>query len=471
MAHDDSHDQRLLDRLRPHGQEHVLRFWAELTNSERTQLAAQIEALDLPLVERLFRHRDASDDYAALAARAEPPPAFRLNDRSPAISREAARRRGEEALAAGVVGAILVAGGQGTRLGFEHPKGMFPIGPVSDHSLFQILFEKLLAVSQRYGKRVPLYIMTSAATHEETVRYLAEHDYFGLPPQDVRLFEQGNLPAVDATTGKLLLETRSSLALSPDGHGGMLAALSTSGALDDMRLRGVEQLFYFQVDNPLVVMCDPLFLGYHLMSESELSTQAVAKTGPLDRVGNVVAIDGQVRIIEYSDLPDEFAKATNADGSLKLWAGNIAVHVFDRQFLARMADVPDSLPYHVARKTVAAIDESGEVATPRDTEKNAIKFERFIFDLLPSARRSIVMEVDGAETFAPVKNADGEAKDTPSTVKSQMSALYRRWLVAAGWSVPERIPVEIRPTLALDAAEFAERSGEPRSISDPTFLQ
>src|SRR6185369_5136325 len=213
-----------------------------------------------------------------------------------------ARRRGDEALAAGQLGVILVAGGQGTRLGFEHPKGMYPIGPVSQATLFQILLEKIVARGLQHGVRIPLYLMTSPATHAETVAFLRSKDYFGLAAEDVAIFCQGTMPAVHAETGQILLADKANLFLSPDGHGGMLAALATSGSLEDLRRRKIAQLFYLQVDNPLVSMCDPEFIGYHLLSGAEISTQVVRKRTSRDKLGNVVVVDGQMRIIEYSDL-------------------------------------------------------------------------------------------------------------------------------------------------------------------------
>jgi UDP-N-acetylglucosamine/UDP-N-acetylgalactosamine diphosphorylase len=251
----------------------------------------------------------------------------------------------------------------------------------------------------------------------------------------------------------------------------MLAAMARSGALDDVRRRRLEQLFYFQVDNPLIKMCDPLFIGYHRASGSEMSTQVVAKAAAEDRVGNVVSIDGQVRIIEYSDLPAESASQRNADGSLRLWAGSIAVHVFDTAFLFRMAADPEGTPYHIARKAVPCLDADENRVRPGGNEKNAIKFERFIFDLLPAARRSIVMEVDAAQAFAPVKNADGAAKDSPQSVKRQMVALYRRWLTAAGAEVADGVDVEIRPGFALDAKEVAARLQLPCHLKTATLFE
>jgi UDP-N-acetylglucosamine/UDP-N-acetylgalactosamine diphosphorylase len=464
---------QLEEQLRPAGQEHLLRFWNELNDAEQKHLAGQIAEIDFAQIKDLFEQANAKtpaggDDHAARAKRAAPPPAIRLSEQT-GTACQAARDRGERALREGKVGAVLVAGGQGTRLGFDHPKGLFPIGPLSGACLFQILFEKLLAARRRYGVSIPLYIMTSPATHDETVEALEKHARFGLPGEDVIIFCQGTMPAVDAKTGQLLLEERDSLFLSPDGHGGMLRALARGGALADIEKRGIEQLFYMQIDNPLVVVCDPLFIGYHLEAKSEVSTQVVAKQNPLDRVGNVVSVDGQVQIIEYSDLPDEVAELRDSDGSLKLWAGNIAVHVFDVAFLKRMSAGGGKLPFHFASKKVPFIDDSGRTVEPE--QPNAIKFEQFIFDLLPAAKRSLVVEVDEQTVFAPVKNGEGAKRDTPETVRRQMISLHRRWLEAAGAKVGGNVRVEISPLFALDAGEVATKVKPSTTITEDKYFQ
>ena len=307
---------------------------------------------------------------------------------------------------------------------------MFSIGPVSGRTLFQIHIEKILATAQRHGVRIPLYLMTSPATHEETLHFLAAHDRFGMAEEDLHVFCQGTMPAVDAATGQLLLESPDRLAVSPNGHGGMLAAFAESGAMADAQGRGIRQLFYFQVDNPLVDIAGAEYIGYHILSAAEMTSQVIAKRDPLEKVGNVVDVDGRLMVIEYSDLPDDIARKTNADGSLAIWAGSIAVHVFDLDFLRRAKDQADSLPYHFAHKKVAYIDAAGRRVEP--AKANAIKFERFIFDLMPSARNAIVVEVDPASAFAPLKNASGAAADTPESVKAQMSDLHRHWLREAG---------------------------------------
>ena len=453
------------------GQQHVLAFWEELDSTQRDKLAAQVEKLELELLDELFRSRLASEDWADLARRAAPPPAFRLGEPRPSILPEQAHQRGRQALEAGHVGVILVAGGQGSRLGFQHPKGMFSIGPVSGASLFQILFEKISARSRAAGMRIPLYLMTSSATHDETVGYMAANEYFGLSREDVKIFCQGTMPAVDAGSGRLLLASKGELALSPDGHGGTLPALAASGCLADIRDRGLRQLFYCQVDNPLVEMCDPLIPGYHLLAGSELSTLVVAKRHCRERVGNVVSIDGKVRIIEYSDLnplADNFVQRRASDGGPVFWAGNTAIHVFDAGFLESMAASNAVLPVHVAKKAVAYVDAAGRTIEP--AEPNAIKFERFIFDLMPAARRAIVVEVDPAQAFAPVKNASGAAFDTPESAQAQMIALHAGWLRAAGCEVSDDVAVEVSPIFAQNAQELAAQIRTGMAVTEPRYF-
>ena len=455
--------------LRPHGQEHLLGFWPDLDDGQRESLARQIRGIDFALIGKLYAQRRDQGNFRDLALRAAQPAAFRLDASKNRFSPAEARRRGQSALAEGRVGVILVAGGQGTRLGFDHPKGMFSIGPVSGRTLFQIHIEKILATARRYKVRIPLYLMTSPATHAETVDFLAAHDRFGLAEEDLRVFCQGTLPAVDAATGQLLLEAPDRLAVSPNGHGGMLAAFAESGAMADAQVRGIRQLFYFQIDNPLVDVGGADFIGYHLLSAAEMSSQVIAKRDPLEKVGNVVDVDGRLMVIEYSDLPEDVARRTNADGSLAIWAGSIAVHVFDLDFLRRAKNEADSLPYHLAHKKVAHVDAAGRRVEP--SSANAIKFERFIFDLMPSARNAIVVEVDPAWAFAPLKNASGAAADTPESVKAQISNLHRQWLQEAGVEVADRLTVEISPWLALDAEELRGKVGPELKITAPTYLR
>lgn len=462
----------LLARLRPAGQEHLLAFWERLDAVQRERLARQIGEIDCALLQRLRERRSevVTNDqphFAALAARASSPPAIRLAGQGP-FSRKLAVARGQAALQAGEVGMILVAGGLGTRLGFDQPKGMFEIGPLSKRCLFQVLIEQLRAVARRYESPIPLYLMTSPATDAATRTFLHASGNFGLTAADLRIFCQATMWSLDDRWEKILLASPDSLFLGPDGHGGVLQALARSGSLADAGSRDIKYLFYGQVDNPLLTVCDPYLIGCHILARSQMTTQVAQKRHPLERVGNVVSIDGRVHIIEYSDLPEAAARQTNADGSLKLWAGNLAVHVFDVDFLAAAAGDPDALPFHVAHKKVPHLDSSGRTVEP--DKPNAIRFERFIFDLLPRAENALVVEADPAEAFAPVKNADGETSDTPQAAKAAMMALHRRWLEAAGTQVAGGVKVEINPLWALDAGEIARKLRPGSKIDRHTYF-
>ncbi|MEM6980350.1 MAG: UDPGP type 1 family protein, partial [Planctomycetota bacterium] len=337
-------------------------------------------------------------------------------------------------------------------------------GPVSGRTLFQFFADRLIATQTCYGQPVPLFLMTSAATDLPTKTYFETNKYLGLDPKQVTIFQQGTMPAVDAATGKLLLSSKDSLALSPDGHGGTLRALDRNGCFDQMSEQGIKYLFYFQVDNPLVDLCDPVFIGHHLLADSELTTQVIRKRYPKEKVGNVVQVDGKTQIIEYSDLPDQAAEMTDSAGGLKLWAGNIAVHLFNVDFLTRMKSNAAALPFHRASKKVPFVDASGTVQHP--AEPNAIKFERFIFDLLPAAERTLICEVDPATSFAPVKNADGAATDTPELAKAAISDLHASWISQCGGQVDSGVCVEINPRFALDAAAFCRKIPENLVVSE-----
>lgn len=460
--------EELQRRLEAVGQAHLLRFWDELTADQCAQLRDQIRSLDLELVARLVAGKDESPDWDALSERSSPPRAIRCGGEHNEFAAGEAVARGEAELRGGKVGMILVAGGQGTRLGFPHPKGLLPLGPLSSRTLFQIHIDRLRAVSRRYGRPIPLFVMTSPATHEETQSFLFDNARFGLAPEDLRLFCQGVMPAVDAATGQILLSAKWQLALNPDGHGGVVRALSAAGCLDFARQRGVERLFYGQVDNPLLQVCDPLLIGYHVLANSEMTTQVVAKRDPLDRVGNLAIIDGRTHVIEYSDLPETAARRRNPDGTLYLWAGSIAVHVFDVQFLQRMAGQTDSLPFHRAQKKSAFVDAQGERVDP--PAPNCIKFERFVFDLLPFATNPLAVEGVIGECFAPVKNAAGAPTETIETAQAAMVARDRRLLQSADIHVAPNVPVEINPLWALDASEVAAKLPSGTRITDPTYL-
>jgi UDP-N-acetylglucosamine/UDP-N-acetylgalactosamine diphosphorylase len=473
-----SPDPKLVERLGRHGQEHLLKWWGNLDEPGRCRLSEELAAIDFDLLDRLVRELVHGQDSVAPAESAVEPIDV---ERLPATDGErVARRRaaeiGAEMLSAGEVGVIVVAGGSGTRLGFDGPKGTYPIGPVSEASLFQIHAEKVVALGKRFGRSVPLYVMTSPENHRATIDFFEANDRFGL--EHVRFFTQGQMPAVDRETGRVLLADRGRVALSPDGHGGTLAALAAPGpngsssCLDEMRERGVRTLFYFQVDNPLVQVAEPSFLGLHRRAEADMSFKVVERLTPEEKMGVVVLVDGRPQVIEYSDLTPELAGRRAPEGRLELWAGSIAVHIFERTFIERLVGEL-RLPFHRAIKKVPFVDESGELVRP--AEPNAVKFEQFIFDALPVAQRWSIVETDRASEFEPLKNATGP--DSPATVHQKMSELFASWLEQAGASVARRpdgsVPfgIEISPLFALDAIELKSKIEPGRVIDQPTYLK
>lgn len=464
--------QELLELLEPWGQEHLLRFWDQLTAPQQTSLAAQIRELDLPLVRQLHLLRDRQGESGAEespAARARgPQQLLRLTELLQSDLKKQAWEVGEALLRSGAVAAILVAGGQGSRLGFDGPKGTFPIGPVSQRSLFQVLAEQLLARSRRAGGPIPLLIMTSAATHVETVRYFSEHRYFGLPADEVHFFQQASLPALEADSHRIVLSAPDSIALSPDGHGGVLRALRNAGLLDRMQDRGIQHFYYHQVDNPTAIVCDPVFLGLHILQESRMSTKVVAKTHPHEKMGVVVDLDGQTQIIEYSDLSPTDATRVDEQGEPIFWAGNTAIHAFQLAFLQQLAAEGGGLPFHIAFKPVTKVRDDGEIEPAHPDRPNAHKFEQFIFDALPRAERALVVEADRQREFNPVKNHSGA--DSPETCRAALRRIAREWIEACGGRVADGVSVEISPLVALDAQDLQGKLLPGQEFSVDTVL-
>ena len=445
----------------------VLHFYDQLDESRKKKLVAQLQSLDLDRIAELARTHVKHKPEMALPKNIKPVDAYpRQADAQRRKLYDDAKRRGHELLMQGKIGAFLVAGGQGTRLGYDGPKGEFPITPVKHKPLFQVFAEQLLAHSRDAGKTIPWYIMTSDINDGPTRDFFKKHDHFGYDAKNIFFFEQGMMPAFDLD-GKILLAEKDSLALSPDGHGGSLRALAKSGALADMHKRGIEHLSYFQVDNPLVHCIDPLFLGLHDLSGSEMSGKTIPKASALEKVGNFVIADGVLQVIEYSDLPQELAMQKNPDGSLRFNAGSIAIHALRVSFIERLnAGGQLKLPWHRAEKKVPFVDEKGNEVKP--DKPNAVKLEQFVFDAIPLAKNAIVYTTDRGEEFSPVKNADGS--DSPATSRRDQVRRAARWLSEAGVSVAMKngepdASIEISPLLASSDEQLRLRKLSMRQIA------
>lgn len=443
-------DKDLLERFEAHGQGHVFRFLSELTLAARERLLAQARSLDLTAVEALASTTGWVDEGVSI----EPP-----GDELIALNEAGAARRAEaydvglEQIRAGRVAVVVAAGGQGTRLGSPAPKGMWPVGPTSGKPLLQWLAEKVLHWTRECGRPIPFVVMVSEATAHSTHDFLRWHRYFGLDPTWVRTACQPSLPCVTAE-GRLLLAARDRIATAPNGHGGVYETLVDSGVLDLLTDHGVRTFSYVQVDNPLVQPVDPTFLGLHHAAGSAISSKSVRKTSAAERVGVFARVGGRSAIVEYSELSAERAAAVGDDGRLLFGQGSIAAHCLDAAFVREMAG--DGLPYHHARKAVPYVDETGARIEP--SEPNATKFERFLFDAIPLAERSLVVETARAEEFAPIKNATGT--DSPETSREALCELFRAWHRRAGLDVPDGL-LELDPSRYPNERAFRAHHGLP----------
>jgi len=352
-----------------------------------------------------------------------------------------------EYITSGKAGVVILAGGMGSRLGRLEPKGTFPITPVTGKSLFQVHVEKIVVLRRYYGVNLRTYIMTNRISHAPTIDFFRENQWFGLSEEDFFFFSQNELPALNPEDGSFFYQPDGSVCVGPDGHGGLITALRSSGAADDMRSRGIETINTFHVDNPLVPVLHERFLEEHLARQSEMSSVVVEKIDGMELVGNLVHGDAEgktLRVVEYLDFPATLAMETAPSGGLKYWAGSIGIHLIQLDFLEKMArriqEEPGFLPYHLPIKKIHT----------RDGEEWGIKPERFIFDVLPYARNPLAVRADRMETFATLKKE-------PEPVRNHLSDLYASWLRRAGATVPENARVEIAPSFALDAETVCEK--------------
>lgn len=438
--------ENIKELLKKHRQSHLLSFWNQLDTDQRQTLLAQIQRLDFLKIDQWVANFVNKRAPVAISPDFAPAQSYNPNPVGPEQKSkyEKAVKLGKELISDGKVAAFVVAGGQGTRLGFDGPKGDFPISPVKDKTLFQLFAETISEVSRKYQKVCPWYVMTSPLNHALITEVFRSNNYYGLDDQNVFIFQQGMLPNF-SPDGKILMPDRARLSCSPDGHGGSIKALFQSGALKDMKRRGVEFLSYWQVDNPLINIFDPLFLGLHVLDNSEMSSKALIKTGPKEKIGNFCLIDGKVTVIEYSDLPDKVAE--------NFQLGSIAIHIISRTFVEKLNTQNFSLPLHRAVKKISHIDQQGNIV-----ESNGIKLETFIFDALPLASKSMILETIRSEEFAPTKNATGI--DSAESTKQMMVDRAANWLESAGVKVPRKPDgsvdclLEIAPSFALEKEDI-----------------
>ncbi len=383
-----------LAKLAPYGQEHLLKFFDSLTDSEQEQLLSQIESLDLSVLDQLEASHDAKRGTF------EPLGALTLEEIE--ADKEKYRSIGLNAIRSGKAACILLAGGQGSRLGFDHPKGMYNMGINRELYIFQCLFNNLMEVTDEADSYVHIFIMTSEANDTETREFLQENKFFGYSEEYVHFFVQEMAPAIGENK-KIILADKASIAMSPNGNGGWFSSLHHAGLVPLLKREGIEWLNVFAVDNVLQRMADPVFIGATINSGCTSGGKVVAKADPQERVGVLCLEDGMPSIVEYYEMTDEMITRRNADGRLAYNYGVILNYLFRTDKLMETLD--KKLPLHMAHKKVAYVNDNGDIVKP--DEPNAYKFETLVLDMIHMQDSCLAYEVVREKEFAPVKNKDG----------------------------------------------------------------
>jgi len=444
--------RELRERADGADQGHIFQWWDRLDEAQRRELLAQVEDIDFAWLDTQLERLVGESETPAAPVDLKP---CEILDypRTPEQKQEADRvyALGEEALGKGLVAPFLVAGGQGSRLGFAGPKGAYPVGPVTGNTLFQFHAEKIRRIWDKYGRATRWYIQTSPVNDQATRACFADNGYFGMDPDRVRFFAQRMVPSV-TLDGKIVMASPFEIFRNPNGTGGIYPALSESGSLDEMTAEGVKCMFYFQVDNLIVEICDPWFIGCHIDAGSEMSLKIVEKRDGDEPIGVVGYRNGRMSIIEYSDMSREDKHARGNDGRLIYRAGSIAIHIIDVEFAKRQMARGFRLPFHRAVKNVPKLDADGRRVD--DPDYKGIKFETFVFDALPDARKALVLETLREEDFSPIKNPEKE--DSPGSARAMAMDNWRSWFGHARLEPPQG-DFELSALFAFDRRDFVAR--------------
>ena len=463
-------ESKVKERYQSAGQDHVLKYVDSLSAEDKQILLEQLNDIKVEEISSLLKA--ATADTGTTEDEVITPFSKHVGRTTDKEEASMAYQKGMEAITNGEVAALVLAGGQGTRLGFSGPKGMYNIGLPSGKTLFQLLVERLkrLQTLSSSASSIPFYIMTSPINHEETINYFKENEYFGLSDQDILFFQQGMLPCL-TDDGKIIMETSSKVAMAPDGNGGIYPSLKNSGMLDNMTNRGIKYLHVFSIDNALTKIADPVFIGYCINQTADCGNKVVWKSGPHEKVGVIAEKSGRPCVVEYSEITTEMAERTDEQGRLLFGAGNICNHFYTLDFL-RDKVVPNlGNLYHIAHKKIPYYDESTQQTIAPETN-NGIKLESFIFDIFPLSERMAVLDAVREEEFAPVKNAPGSSSDSPDTARTYLSQQAQKWVTEAGGTLTgekDSGTCEISP-LTSYAGEGLEELVQGKEISCPFTL-
>ncbi len=406
--------QQVLELLKQYKQDHIINFMNTLNDEEKELLENQILSIDFNQLTELYDSTKRKCEIKESKIEA-----IQYFDKQKLGNSKKMQLDdlGERIVSTGKYAVVTMAGGQGSRLEHPGPKGTFRLDVYGKGKyLFEILIDNLKEANKKYGVVIPWYIMTSKENHEETKNFLEKHAYFGYDRNSVILFQQGELPLIDYN-GKLLIGKNKLIKLASDGNGGTFTSLRTTGALADMKERGIEWVFIGGVDNVLLKMVDTTLLGLAIEQKVEIASKSIPKANPQEKVGVFCKMNGHPKVIEYTELPEKMAEEVTSDGELKYGESHIMCNLFTIDAVEKISKEP--LMYHQAKKKNSYLDETGREIIPQ--EANAYKFEAFIFDAFPFFDNIAILRGKREEDFAPVKNKEGV--DSPKTAKE----LYEKY--------------------------------------------
>ncbi|XP_030747353.1 UDP-N-acetylhexosamine pyrophosphorylase-like [Sitophilus oryzae] len=435
--------------LEENNQAHVLKYWNELSEEQQKEFLLHLKSFNFKdacmLWDKIQENEktDKEDNNDILPVEAQVEKDFSNDDI------EEYRTVGLEEIGNGKVAVIVLAGGQGTRLGMSYPKGMCPTGIPSGKTLFQLQAERILRlqeiVKERIGKEsiIYWYFMTSEPTHMLTEKFLEQNQYFKLKKENVKLFKQGLVPCFDME-GKFILEEKDGIALSPDGNGGLYKALKQHGILDDMDEKGIKFVHVHSVDNILIKVADPVFIGKCIKDKVDCGFKVIKKIDPNEPLGVVVRVNNKLKVVEYSELPINMATLEHPSGNGLLFnSGNICNHFFTVDFLKLIVDEHEKdLKVHRANKIITQIGPDGDKIRP--IQPNCIKVEKFIFDVISYSQNFLAWQTERVEEFSPIKNSDLSKKDCFNTAKIDLLSLHKSWVEKKG-GICKGIGLEVSP--------------------------